>query len=88
MESLGLPVFIGACCHPRLSSIPALCAASEQSEPRLWWDEEPSGGWSWNFSAENSCWKWMKWCLGVQSLSVTSAGQLAFGGEAEKSLEC
>lgn len=30
-ESLGLPVFIGACCHPHLLSIMAFCAASEWS---------------------------------------------------------
>lgn len=85
LESLGLPVFIGACCHPCLLSILAFCAASERSVHCLRWDEEPSGccsltGWSWDFSAENTCWKWMQWCLGVQSLSVTSAGQLAFWG--------
>lgn len=64
-ESLGLPVFIGACCRPRLLSILAFCAASEWSAHCLHWDEEPSGVnsltvWSWNFSAENRQSKWMQ----------------------------
>lgn len=87
-ESLGLPVFIGACCHPHLSSILAFCAASEWSAHCLRWDEEPSEcysltGWSRNFSAENSCWEWMHWCSGVPSLSLHQQVSRPSGGGTE-----